>query len=147
MLGETLGVAGCILTRRVEKRGEYLGCAEDGNRRPHLYPTQSHRTRLNGAPSRCVGHPPWHRVRVLDLKLAEWAELAQPRNIRRVIVGIIPNLETLGILTRRVKIHPGAGRPSVEYRLNEEQVYRASAALSLVDLFPDLLQALLNLWL
>lgn len=88
--------------------------------------------------------------RVLDLDLAEWNELAQPRNIRQVIEANREDLERHGPLhvARAMADRPqGGGRSATEYWLTFKQAIRLCTYLrtprsedvrtALIDVFED----------
>ena len=89
--------AGCGALRFPTKAGVVLGCRQPSwilsevddeptrcrwtDRRQHRYPTQSHRTPLNGAPSSC-GRPALNSKEVLQRKFVLASEVVQLKTIR-----------------------------------------------------------------
>ena len=59
--------------------------------------------------------------RILDIDLARSLGFAQPNEIRRLIARHAKNVNDFSILVTVTKIHPGPGRPAIEYWLNKQQ--------------------------
>ena len=59
--------------------------------------------------------------RVFDLTLAERLGFEQPRDIRKLVKRNLTKLQRFGICATVAQIHPGAGRPTNAYYLNQKQ--------------------------